>query len=146
MKSAQVANIKFDWKKVSVDGMPYEYIVENTYGDIETGEKLVTVYQANNRICEYVTRNLRQVGSETVKKIIRDHYKARFNKNWPTSEGWYWVKYKGNKYGYVTCPAQYFIFAESKVFASAKNDTFILSKDHEPVDKSLRIGPRIPLP
>lgn len=145
-KSEKVSNIKFDWKKISVDGIPYEYIVENTYNDIETGEKLVTIYQGNNRICESLTEDLRQVGPKTIKKIIQGHFNSKFNKSWPSSEGWYWIRYKGNKYGYITCPAQFFIFAESKVFASAKNDDFILSKDHGPVDKSLRIGPRIPMP
>lgn len=145
MKS-KVVNIKLDWKKIIVDGTSYDYVVEKTAADIASGERLITIYQGNNRYCEETTGNLRTVTKQMVKEIIKKHSEKYFSKTWPTIEGWYWIRYKGNKYGYVTCPAQLFIFSEQKVLASAKNDTFILSESHEPVDKSLEIGPRIPIP
>lgn len=133
------------FETISIDDVPYEYIVKkekdkSTSVSVYLNKKFFTAISIPSLIkdIEFVIKRAIQyrVGKEDKK----------FSKQWPTEEGWYWIKYKGNKYGYVTCPAQHFIFAESNVFASAKNDNFILSPNHEPVDKSLRIGPRIPMP
>lgn len=86
--------------------------------------------------------------------------KATWTKATPTSEGWYWIKYK-NKHGkYTVCPCRVTLFndggkyAGSAIVHTARNDTFIEGPNHGgpglkydgKLDTSIRFGPRIEEP
>ena len=59
--------------------------------------------------------------------------KAKWTKQVPEEEGWYWVKY-GGKNGLVVCPAMLVIVSKLPpkwICQTARNDTFPYSKQED---------------
>lgn len=81
--------------------------------------------------------------------------KTKWVKETPKEEGWYWIKYKTGKEN-LTCPCAVIHLKEAIMVRTAFNTTFIEGPNHggkglkwagdTKVDKSIRFGPRIPMP
>jgi hypothetical protein len=77
--------------------------------------------------------------------------KTNWTKEIPSEEGWYWIKYR-NKYNMTVCPCSVVRFNSAVVVTTARNTTFIQylqSKQlryNGKIDKTVRFGPKIPIP
>jgi len=80
--------------------------------------------------------------------------KTKWVKETPAEDGWYWIKYKNKHQEYTICPCSVVHLNETTFVQSARNDTFFEGPNHGgkglkyqgKLDKSIRFGPRIPLP
>lgn len=71
---------------------------------------------------------------------------AKWSKDWPNKDGWYWVRYTG-KHGTVQCPMRAMMMADGvKAGTSARNDFFVTGPGSLMRDNTLRFGPRIEEP
>lgn len=80
--------------------------------------------------------------------------KVNWNKETPTEEGWYWMKYKNKRKRYTICPACLIIVDNITIVHSAKNEVFMQGPNHGGeglkyngvLDPSIRFGPKIEEP
>jgi hypothetical protein len=80
---------------------------------------------------------------------------AKWSKETPLDEGWYWIKYRNKRNKTTMCPAEVYHFEDKgSLVQSARNDTWMEGpnhggpglKYHGKLDKTIRFGPRIEVP
>lgn len=80
-----------------------------------------------------------------LKKLAPKPRYTGWKKDYPTEDGWYWVRYRG-KHGMCRCPASVMVTSKDTYVRTARSDFFAYSLRKQKGMSDIRFGPKIEEP